>query len=80
MNISFCCYEMARILFLLSFLKASTLNTGRCRSHDPQLQSPRGQAETIPLDHASMPGRGTYMIISEHQFANWLLRKPASQK
>jgi hypothetical protein len=34
-----------------SFFKATTLFPGGIRSHDPKLQSPRWQAETIPLDN-----------------------------
>jgi hypothetical protein len=35
------------------FLKANTLYPGGIRSGDPYLQSPRWQAETIPLDHVA---------------------------
>jgi hypothetical protein len=35
------------------FLKATTLYPSGIRSHGPWLQSPRWQAETIPLDHAA---------------------------
>jgi hypothetical protein len=38
--------------------KAFTLYPGWIRSHDPLLQSPSWQAETIPLDHAAMARRG----------------------
>jgi hypothetical protein len=33
--------------------KTTTLCPGRIGSHDPKLQSPRWQAETLPLDHAA---------------------------
>jgi hypothetical protein len=46
-------------LYEHDFLKANTLGSG-IRSHD--LQSPRWQAETIPLDHAARAR------LSEHNF------------
>jgi hypothetical protein len=41
------------LLFLL--FKAITQYPNGHRSHDPQLQSPWWQAETLPLDNAAMP-------------------------
>jgi hypothetical protein len=42
-----------RAIFSQSHLVTLALYYGGIRSLDPQLQSPRWQAETIPLDHAA---------------------------
>jgi hypothetical protein len=45
----------------------------RIRFHDPQLQSPRWQAETIPLDHAT---RARLELISVKKICmQWISQK-----
>jgi hypothetical protein len=39
--------------YFLNFLKSYCPKTCRIRSHNPKLQCPRWQAETIPVDHTA---------------------------
>jgi hypothetical protein len=46
-------YELFSCRNDYGIFSTTTLYPGGIRSHDPYLQSPRWQAETIPLDHAA---------------------------